>query len=552
MKIIIYILLFSYLFGDDGNFKFLDPGKRGDKYRVWVYLIDKHKTNRIRVSERVLWRRNKNNKKIKTDKYDLEISRVYIDKLNFLGIKVEKKSRWLNAVSVLVDTSQIKILQKQNFIKKIKPVLRHVKKKDKNTHLDINYNTPQRSLDYGNSINQNEQINIPSSHDAGFYGQGVRILYIDTGFDLSHEVFDSINVVSEYDFINNDTNTSNETEQEQNDQQDSHGTQCLSVIAGFYPGKLIGPAFSSEYLLAKTEIVAEEIYQEVDNYVAALEWGESMGADITCASLGYYDWYTYEDLDGNTAESTVAIDIASSLGVLCINSAGNEGDDSWFYICTPSDADSILSVGAVDLDGLITGFSSRGPTYDGRIKPEVCALGSSVYRASSGTINGYGLSSGTSYSAPLVAGVAAIVLSSNNDLSGMGIRSALIETASNNLNPNNEYGFGIVNALDAVNYVNITNASQDNYLPDFKDILNAYPNPFNSNIKIEVMLEPHLNYNISIFDLSGNYVKQIFSGNASHSRIEYLWDASKYSSGIYFVRIANNEVIKTKKITYLK
>ena len=552
MKIFLSIVLFSYLMADDGKFKFLEPGKRGDKYKVWIYLTDKYKSDKIEVSERVVWRRNKNNKKIKTDKYDTEVSQFYIDKLNFLGIEVKKKSRWLNAVSVIVDTSQIKKLQKQNFIKKIKPVFRHTRKKDKNEQLNINNNTPQRLFDYGGSINQNEQLNIPLSHDAGFFGQNVRILYIDTGFDLSHEVFDSINVVSQYDFINNDLNTSNETEQEQNDQQDSHGTQCLSVIAGFYPGKLIGPAFGSEYLLAKTEIIAEEIYQEVDNYVAAIEWGESMGADITCASLGYYDWYTYEDLDGNTAESTIAVDIASALGVLCINSAGNEGANPWFYICTPSDADSILSVGAVDLDGVITGFSSRGPTYDGRIKPEVCALGSSVYRSSAGTLNGYGSSSGTSYSAPLVAGAAALVLSSNNNLSGMDIRSALIETASNNLNPNNEYGFGIVDTWDAINYANTTNATQNNYLPNSKDILNTYPNPFNSNIKIDAILEPFLDYNISIFDISGNYVKEIFSGRVSSNYGEYFWDASLYSSGIYFVRINNGKIIKTKKITYIK
>ena len=124
-------------------------------------------------------------------------------------------------------------------------------------------------------------------------------------------------------------------------------------MAGYDPGNLIGPSFKSEYLLAKTEVMADEIYQEVDNYVAAIEWGEALGADVTCASLGYYDWYEYDDLDGNTAATTIAVDIASSLGVLCVNSAGNEGDDPWYYICTPADADSIISVGAVNRDFIL-------------------------------------------------------------------------------------------------------------------------------------------------------------------------------------------------------
>ena len=155
-------------------------------------------------------------------------------------------------------------------------------------------------------------------------------MYLDTGYELGHNAYDSLNLIAQYDFINGDENTANETDQEITDNQDDHGTICLSVMAGYDPGNLIGPSFKSEYLLAKTEVMADEIYQEVDNYVAAIEWGEALGADVTCASLGYYDWYEYDDLDGNTAATTIAVDIASSLGVLCVNSAGNEGEDPWY------------------------------------------------------------------------------------------------------------------------------------------------------------------------------------------------------------------------------
>ena len=127
-----------------------------------------------------------------------------------------------------------------------------------------------------------------------------------------------------------------------------------------------------------------------------MEWGESLGADIACASLGYLDWYNYEDLDGNTARTTIAVDIASSLGVLCVNSAGNSGNDEWYHVITPADADSVLSVGSVDVNGNISSFSSRGPTYDGRIKPEVCAMGSSTFCIRPGTESEYRYASGTS------------------------------------------------------------------------------------------------------------------------------------------------------------
>ena len=146
-------------------------------------------------------------------------------------------------------------------------------------------------------------------------------------------------------------------------------------MAANQPGSLIGPAFKSEYLLAKTEMVEQEIQAEEDNYVAGLEWGEENGAQVVSTSLGYLDWYTYEDLDGNTVVTTNAIDIAVRLGLTCVTAAGNEGNSSWYYIIAPADADSVISVGAVNVNDMLATFSSHGPTYDGRIKPEVCARG---------------------------------------------------------------------------------------------------------------------------------------------------------------------------------
>jgi len=199
--------------------------------------------------------------------------------------------------------------------------------------------------------------------------------------------------------------------------------------------------------LAKTEIEAVEDTIEEDYWAAGVEWADSLGADIVSSSLGYTDWYTYEDMDGNTAVCTQAADLAVSKGIVVVNAAGNERPYSWHYIIAPADRDSVIAVGAVNLSGQIASFSSAGPTYDGRIKPDVCALGVGVYCASA--YGSYKYLGGTSYATPLVAGVCALLLEANPDLNPIQVREALWTTASQADNPDTLYGYGIVNASKA-------------------------------------------------------------------------------------------------------
>ena len=174
----------------------------------------------------------------------------------------------------------------------------------------------KREFDYGDANVQIEQINAHLLHDQGLTGQGITILLLDTGYDLSHDALNHVNIVSQKDFINDDDQTANENDFEQNVNQDDHGTKILSIIAANSPGNLIGPAFDAGFLLAKTEDVSQEWQQEEDDYVAGLEWGEINGADIASSSLGYADWYTKSDFDGNTAITTIAVDIAVGLGLV--------------------------------------------------------------------------------------------------------------------------------------------------------------------------------------------------------------------------------------------
>jgi len=550
MNFLLNIFLFSFLGAQNFVSSDFEPGRRGKEYRVWVYFDKKDKSVFTELGPAAIKRRVKHNIFTAT-KYDRNIKEEYIKEIEAVGAEIKNQSRWLNAVSLVVDINQIELIQKLPFVKKIEPVRQHKKKKA--TQSVDDQALVNRDFDYGLSSNQIEQINCRIPHIAGYYGQGVRVLYIDTGFELNHEAYDSLNLIGQYDFINNDQNAANETDQEILENQDDHGTLCLSVMAGYAPGSLIGPAFKSEYLLAKTEIMAEEIQQEEDNYIAALEWGESLGADIACASLGYLDWYSYEDLDGNTAATTKAIDIASELGVLCVNSAGNEGNDPWYHIITPADADSVLSVGAVDANDVIANFSSRGPTFDGRIKPEVCARGVSTYCVRSNTENIYRNASGTSFSAPLAAGAAAVIMSANPEWTNMQVREAIMMTASQFNSPDNDYGYGILNTWAAINYQFTASVKGETFLPNAISVNNAYPNPFNPEISIKIDgLSNNQHVTVEVYDIYGKLVKYLHNQKTRQNILELTWNAERLSSGIYLLRtdwLYGNDL---QKITLLK
>lgn len=550
MNFLLNIFLFSFLGAQNFVSSDFEPGRRGKEYRVWVYFDKKDKSVFTELGPAAIKRRVKHNIFTAT-KYDRNIKEEYIKEIEAVGAEIKNQSRWLNAVSLVVDINQIELIQKLPFVKKIEPVRQHKKKKA--TQSVDDQALVNRDFDYGLSSNQIEQINCRIPHIAGYYGQGVRVLYIDTGFELNHEAYDSLNLIGQYDFINNDQNAANETDQEILENQDDHGTLCLSVMAGYAPGSLIGPAFKSEYLLAKTEIMAEEIQQEEDNYIAALEWGESLGADIACASLGYLDWYSYEDLDGNTAATTKAIDIASELGVLCVNAAGNEGNDPWYHIITPADADSVLSVGAVDANDVIANFSSRGPTFDGRIKPEVCARGVSTYCVRSNTENIYRTASGTSFSAPLAAGAAAVIMSANPEWTNMQVREAIMMTASQFNSPDNDYGHGILNTWAAINYQFTASVKGETFLPNAISVNNAYPNPFNPEISIKIVgLSNNQHVTVGVYDIYGKLVKYLHNQKTRQNILELTWNAERLSSGIYLLRtdwLYGNDL---QKITLLK
>ncbi len=373
------------------------------------------------------------------------------------GADIAVHSRWLNAVSVSADIDVLERIAVLPFVRAIEPVRTWQRAERLPAPLA---SQPERSspygLDYGGALEQVELIRVPQVHELWIDGTGITVGMLDNGFRWrTHEAMSGINVRDEYDFIFDDTLTQNEDGKD-SWSQDAHGTVTFSTIAGFKQGMLIGPAFNAEFYLAKTERNGSETQIEEDYWVAGIEWLAAQGATIVSASLGYSTWddgtgYRYEngDFDGRTAVTTRAAVEAMRRGIVVVTAMGNEGSSRGSLIA-PADADSIIAVGAVDFNGDVAGFSSRGPTNDLRIKPDICAPGVSVYCANKNADDTYERNNGTSMATPLAAGVAALVRSARPELTPVQVRDALRLTADNADAPDNASGWGVINAWDAI------------------------------------------------------------------------------------------------------
>ena len=446
-------------------FDLLENQRPDQKVKIWVFFTDKgifseekyRQIEKKALSSLTSQALNRRTKVLpgKVDFKDFEVCLSYIKEIQDLGARLRRTSRWLNAASFEVTASQVEKIASLAWVRSIRPVLAYKRKPEtvENPPPLVKIMTKPFALDYGSSYDQLQQINLPAVHILGYKGQGILICMMDTGFRKDHQAFrkafEEGRVWAEHDFINNDSNTQNEPGDPAG--QHNHGTFTWSTLGGACDGQLYGPAYMANFILAKTENIASETPIEEDNWVAGMEWADSIGAFVISSSLGYIDWYTYSDLDGNTAVTTIAADIAAQRGIVVCNAMGNEGPAPGSLI-TPADADSIIACGAVRSDGALASFSSRGPTYDGRIKPEVLARGVSTYCAVASDTNLYGWVSGTSLSTPLIGGCAAVLLSAHPDWTPMKVREALMMTADNASNPNNDRGWGIVDLLAALNY----------------------------------------------------------------------------------------------------
>jgi subtilisin family serine protease len=544
----------------------LSSTAENEEVHIWVFFTDKgnnlteyYNNPTMVVSEKSLQRRSKvldANSLISLT--DLPVNEIFVNELQNSGFKVKHRTKWLNGVSGWATKQVIEELTNLSYVRELDIVQKY--KTDYSVEEEVNENhslnnenlsKPEgtNSFNYGSSFTQLNQITVPAVHDLGYTGQGITICSMDAGFDnLSHEVFSSMNIIAMWDFVDNDPDVS---------QLGSHGTSTLSTLGGFKEGQLIGPAFGSDFILARTENTASETPIEEDNWIAAVEWADSIGVDVTSTSLSYLDYdpphtsLTWEDMDGNTARITIAADLAAKWGIFVVNSASNSG---WHpdhnTLGAPADGDSVITVGAVDGSGTRASFSSVGPTVDGRIKPDLMAMGSGVYVARSSSSTSYGFSGGTSFSCPILAGAAALILSVDPTLTPMELLDLLRQTASQSANPDRLMGWGIINTLEVVNSL-VTTAEGDEVPEEFY-ILRNYPNPFNPTTKVQFSVPQQSDVKITLHDMLGRELKLLFKENVDAGTQEIVVDAGNLASGVYLVRMIAGTFNRTIKISLLK
>ena len=528
----------------------LDPGSTKV---IWVFFKDKGvfgvdaqaqavEHARESLTPRALARRAKTRGANTVDLLDVPVHHGYVESVLQAGAQVRAQSRWLNAVSIEATPAQIESIRSLPFVVRVQPVA--ATHREPIDVIPVDTDGPSeplspRSLNYGDCASQILPIQVNLLHDGGFTGNGIRICMLDTGFQRTHEALVPVNVIAEHDFINDDNITANQAGDDPN--QHNHGTYTLSLIAGFHAGDVIGPAFDADFILGKTEDVTSETPVEEDYWIEGAEWADSLGADVISSSLGYKDWYTYQDMDGETAPITIAADLAVSNGICVVNSAGNEGDDPWFHIIAPADGNNVNAVGAVDSLGTIASFSSRGPTADGRIKPDVCAMGVGDLIALPSTPSSYGRGSGTSFSCPLVAGVSALLLQKHPQWTPLQVRDALRASAANANAPNNSYGWGVIRAWSASN----TGATDAPLVAAQDAALSVSPNPAHdvSVIRFAAGSLGEL-FDAGVFDVSGRRVRALEVEAAKNGALE--WDGRDESgralpSGIYWVKLCTSQ-----------
>jgi serine protease AprX len=432
-----------------------------DRLAVWVYFADKGDAGTASASALTararLRRVARGTPSAATAFEDRALSAVYVQRVTGLVERVRQQSRWLNAVSVEATPAQIAQLSALDFVARLDTVRRYRRQREepveplatKDDRRLRGQDFQDQPLDYGTGLDQLRQLRVPELHERGLHGEGVVIAVFDSGFpNLAHEAFASMTIVAERDFVHGRESVRDST--------DAHGTNTLSTLGGYAPGQLIGPAYRAAFILAVTEDVRSETPIEEDNWAAAAEWAEALGADVISSSLGYLDFdlpytsYTAQDMNGETAVTTRAAALAAERGVVVVNSAGNQGlDTAKNTLGAPADGVRVVSVGAVTRTGVRAQFSSVGPTADGRIKPDVAAMGVGV-KVARHFENAYGLASGTSFSCPLTAGVVALVLQVRPELTVDDVLAVLRGSASQAGAADTLLGWGIVDAVGAV------------------------------------------------------------------------------------------------------
>lgn len=512
------------------------------------------------LSQRAIERRVRQG--IPVDESDLPLSKVYLDSIRSAGnVVVLDQSKWLN--QVCIETSDSIALQKINnfsFVKNTKPVKREIQshfQERKKWNEKINIITsplsppqPGAAYLYGNSFDQIHIHNGESLHDKGFHGEGMLIALIDAGFYhfKSLPAFDSVRsnhqIIETYDFVENEQNV---------DEDHVHGMMCFSIIAGNIPGALVGSAPKADFLLYRSEDTNSEMPVEEQYWAAAAERADSAGADVISTSLGYNTFdnpvfdHTYADLNGHTTIAAKAAAFAAKKGMIVLVAAGNEGNSNWHFITTPGDADSILTVGAIDVSGQVASFSSYGPSADGRVKPTVASVGvATALSSSTGEIAG---GNGTSFATPNLAGLVTCLWQAFPDFKSWEIIDAVKKSSSIYNAPDDRIGYGIPDFSKAFESLTQQRILRNADVILQGDRIKVYPNPFNKKFTVLIKPEHTTTGNFRLFDAAGKlYVEKKIALQKEMIQVLNFENLPSLQRGLYILRFTDGISKKSLKI----
>lgn len=490
------------------------------------------------LSQKAIDRRLKQD--IILEEQDLPITLSYRTSIENQGIEVFESSKWFNGVIIRATSQEVEQLKSLTFVNNITYLA------PQNYAGRIGGNTDLLEENFlSDSLFQNQILNIPEMHAAGYYGTGMTIAVLDGGFrnvnsvsSFSH-LYTNNQLLYTYDFVSKSSDVY---------QYSAHGTKVLSLMAAEIENSYQGIAPRANYMLFVTENVPSEYRIEEYYWLIGAERADSAGVDVISTSLGYSTFddpsmnYVQNDMDGNTTVVVKAAHIASEKGIIVVTSAGNEGNKAWGSITSPADMINGLAVGSIQSDYMISSFSSRGPSADGRIKPDVVALGSSAYLIDdSGNIT---TGSGTSFSAPQIGALAAGIWQAYPDYSNLEVIEAMRMSADNVDSPDNEYGYGIPSFTAIVNSLesSITDAS-----------LLVYPNPLTSNeiLKVKVVNPSKISsIQLDLFETSGKKISTdtysvSWSDNIANIELQHL------RQGLYFLKVSfdsNSEAFRIVKL----
>lgn len=440
---------------------------------------------------------------IELDEKDLPLSEKYLEVISKLNGNILAKSKWINTILVECNSTNANQISNLPFVVSVKPAY-----SSKSVLAEINQNYPPQA----SSNWQAKMLQLDELHNNGYTGKGITIAVFDNGFTnidknsaFTH-LFKHNRIIANRNFVNPSLSVF------RTGSDGEHGARVLSIISAIYPPQMVGTAYDANLILAATEDMRKEGILEEFNWLNAAEWADSIGTDIISSSLGYAigfsygEDYRYEELDGKTTIIAQAAAIASRKGILVINSAGNEGNNSWKHIISPADADSVLAIGAVDVYKNYSSYSSQGPRTDNTIKPDISAMGTQCLTVM--TDGSLKTGNGTSFACPMISGMSACIWQSNENAKNMDLFSSIKKNASLADKPNNYLGWGIPNATKSLEEIS---GKQLINLPNHQNRLNITPNPVENDFSIVYM-----NY----YDLKKFYLELYNSNGAILQNIE--------------------------------